>query len=104
MALKLVFRAAAQADLDALDDYIAQDSPRQAAAFVQKIIERCDRLTEFPETGRLRNDLRPGLRLIALKRRVVIAYRVTPEAVEIGRVFYGGRDVDALLAGEPDEG
>ena len=49
MALKLVFRPAAQADLDALDDYIAQDSPRQAAAFVQKIIERCDRLTESPK-------------------------------------------------------
>src|SRR3954453_1360997 len=97
MALKLVFRPAAQADLDALDDYIAQDSPRQAAAFVQKIIERCDRLTEFPETGRLRNDLRPGLRLVAFKRRVVIAYRVTPQAVGSGRGFYGGGAVARLL-------
>src|SRR3954452_23515373 len=104
MALKLVFRPVSLEDLEALDDYIVCYSPRQAAAFVPKIIERCDRLTEFPETGRLRNDLRPGLRLVAFKRRVVIAYRVTPETVEIGRVFYGGRDVDALLADEPDEG
>src|SRR3954453_22578028 len=41
MAPRLVFRSAAQADLDALDNYIAQDSSRQAAAFVRKIIERC---------------------------------------------------------------
>jgi hypothetical protein len=34
---------------------------------------------------------------------VVIAFTVSAKTIEIGRVFYGGRDVDALLAGELDE-
>jgi len=31
----------------------------------------------------------------------VIAYRITPSAIQIARVFYGGRDYGVLRADEP---
>jgi toxin ParE1/3/4 len=103
MNRRLLFRPAAEADLDALDDYIAQDNPQHAFAFVQRIRRACDRLVQFPESGRDREDLAPGLRTLAFERRVVIAYLVTAEAVEVVRVFYAGRDMAVLLMDEPDQ-
>jgi toxin ParE1/3/4 len=103
MNRRLLFRPAAQADLDALDDYIAQDSPQRAFRFVQRIRSACDHLVRFPESGRAREDLAPGLRTFAFERRLVIAYRVTGEAVEVVRVFYGGRNMAVLLIAEPDQ-
>jgi toxin ParE1/3/4 len=102
MTRRLLFRPGAESDLDALDDYIAQDSPERAFAFIQRIRGACDTLRQFPESGRARDDLSPGLRTLAFERRVVIAYLVSAEAVEIVRVFYGGRDMAALIIDEPD--
>jgi toxin ParE1/3/4 len=102
MSRRLLFRPAAEADLDALDDYIAQDSPGRAFAFLQRIRETCETLCQFSESGRARDDISPGLRTLAFERRVVIAYRASAEAVEIVRVFYAGRDMATLLIDEPD--
>lgn len=100
MALRLTFRPAADADLDAIDDYIAQDSPSRASDFIRRIRTRCEQLTEFPELGRSRDDLRPGARLLPFERRVVIIYRVTTDTIEVGRIFYGGRDYATLIVEE----
>ena len=35
--------------------------------------------------------------MFSLKRRVAIAYRITDHAIEILRVFYGGRDFEVLM-------
>lgn len=55
-------------------------------------------LNLFPERGSRRDDLEPGVRTIGFERRVVIAFRVLSDEVEILRVFYGGQDVDAQFA------
>jgi len=57
-------------------------------------------LVVFPYIGVARDDLRPGLRTIGFRRRVVIAFAVTEEAVEVLGVFYGGSDYEALIAAE----
>jgi toxin ParE1/3/4 len=46
--------------------------------------------------GRPREDLRPGLRSIAVERYVLF-YRVSAAAVEILRVLHSSRDMDAIL-------
>lgn len=61
------------------------------------ILDSCDRLKEFPFVGVARDDLRPGLRTLGFRRRVVIAFAVTDETVEIIGVYYGGRAYEALL-------
>ena len=53
-------------------------------------------LALFPMAGRDLADRAPGLRLLAVVRRVVIAYLVEPDGVLIQRVLHGGRELGAL--------
>jgi len=99
----LLLRPAATEDLNQLYDYIAErsGSAERALGYIRRIRTRCEMLLQFPESGRRRDDLRPNLRLIGFERRIVIAYMVLPSGdIEIGRVFYGGRDYETLLREE----
>lgn len=79
-------------DLIKLYAYIeAQSGPDRARAYTGRIEARCAGLADFPERGRQRNDLRPGLRIMGFERRVTIAFHVSSENVVIDRVLYGGR-------------
>ncbi|HLY57202.1 MAG TPA: type II toxin-antitoxin system RelE/ParE family toxin [Stellaceae bacterium] len=101
----LVLRPAAQADLERLLRFIADRSgnPETAIGYIQRIRAHCEKLRDFPQIGRPRDDLRPGLRIIAFERRVVIAYVLLPSGdIEIGRVFYGGRNYEALIRDDTD--
>lgn len=40
------------ADLTAIRDFIASDSPANAAAFVERLIESIERLDSLPDRGR----------------------------------------------------
>ena len=45
----------------------------------------------------MRDDIRPGLRVINYKKRTVIAYAVLNDLVSILGVFYGGQDYETVL-------
>ena len=49
--------------------------------------------------GTARDDLRPGLRIVAFEHSAVIAYLVEDGQVCVTNVFYGGRDYEALYRG-----
>lgn len=100
--LSLVYRHAALADLDAIYAYIEPDNPRRAASFIQDIRNRCRPLCAHPQLGPARDHLSPGLRILPMLGRVVVAYRITPSAILITRVFYGGQDYAALLQHDED--
>src|SRR5436190_768425 len=53
----------------------------------------------FPERGARRDDLRPGLRVVGVARRVTIAFHISDNVVTIDRVLYGGRDLSTALRG-----
>ena len=98
MAHKVVFRAAAAADLTALYDYIAShSSPEIAIGYVRRIQEACRGLATFPKRGHRRDDILPGLRVVGFERRVSIAFRVLKTRVEIVSIAYGGRDFEREL-------
>ena len=51
----------------------------------------------------MRDDLRPGVPILGFERWVVIVYTVLSSGdVEIGRVFYGGRDYETLVSDEDE--
>jgi plasmid stabilization system protein ParE len=53
---------------------------------------------DVPDSGRRRDDLRSGVSIVGFERRVVIAYKQLQSGdIEIGRIFYGGRNYEALL-------
>jgi toxin ParE1/3/4 len=101
---KVVFRPAAAADLISIYDYIAEKSGFEGAAgYIDRIEVACMSLANFPERGTRHDDLAPGVRLIGFERSATIAFRVGRSTVRIVRVFYGGRDVENLLKGEPND-
>lgn len=103
MTYEVVFAPEALADLISLYDHLADAaSPTRALAYVEQVQSYCLDFATFPERGTRRDDLRPGLRTIGYHRRVTIAFHVTTGAAVIDRILYGGRDLDALLAGEDD--
>ncbi len=53
MAYKLIWSPAAFKDLHDLVRFIAADNPATAAAFGMRLIERAERLQDFPEMGRV---------------------------------------------------
>jgi toxin ParE1/3/4 len=88
---KLRWSPQAVRDLEAIRDYIATDSPRYAALVIERIMGAVERLSSFPESGRIvpeRND--PAIReVIVTPYRVV--YRLKPGLVEITTVFRASR-------------
>jgi toxin ParE1/3/4 len=99
MPPRVVLRPQAEEDLEAIYRYIAKDSPERAIGYVRRLRRRCEALAEYPERGRPRDDLAPGLRMLAFERSAVIAYRVEDGSVRIVDIFYRGRDYDAILRG-----
>ncbi len=76
-------------------------TPRERAdQYTDAIIDYCRRLTVFPNLGRARDDIRPGIRTIGFKGRVLIAFVVTEGIVTVIGIFYGGRDYVAMLSGK----
>jgi toxin ParE1/3/4 len=96
---ELVYAPQAVADLEEIYSFIAQDSPDRAAAFVADIRQRCHLLLDSPELGPRRPNLGKGVRIYPMRRRVVVVYVIRAAAIEVLRVFYAGRDYEALMTG-----
>jgi toxin ParE1/3/4 len=98
---KVVFLRRAENRLAELAFHIASEAGLAIAdGYLSRIHAACMALAEFPERGRSRNDIMPGLRTITMERRVTIAYRVRRSRVEIVTIGYAGRD----FAGELRKG
>lgn len=68
-----------------------------ARRFVAGIETQCRTLSHFPHRGLQRSDIRPGLRLLALDRRSVVAYVIEAETIIVTNIFHAGQDFEALL-------
>lgn len=90
----------AEAELEAIADYIARDNPRRALSFVQELRERCLSLAEMP----LAFPLVPRYDDRGIRHRVhgnyQIFYRVVgdpPERIDVLHVLHSARNYAALL-------
>lgn len=101
MRHRIVWREPASADLDAIYDWIADGAdPEIALRFVTRIEAACERLADFPLSGRSRNDIGPGLRSIPFARTVTVFYTADGETVSIVRVVHARRDTAAAFEGD----
>ncbi|MDR1229621.1 MAG: type II toxin-antitoxin system RelE/ParE family toxin [Azoarcus sp.] len=93
---RIVWRPMAEADLENIVDYIAQDDPIKAEAFGKELRDKTLLLTRHPRMGR---DGRPGLpafvRELVAHRHYIMFYRVLDEArtVEILRVKHTAQQI-----------
>ncbi len=76
------------------------DISLQNLVAADKILDRFDRrvlsLTDFPDRGSPRDDLRKGLRML-VEGNYLIFYRVRGISVEIIRVVHGAMDLPKLF-------
>lgn len=89
------FHEDANSDLLDLYDWIADAASHEVAlGYLERIEAYCLGFEFASERGQLREDVRPGLRVVGFEERVVIAFAVEEERVLILRVFYGGQDCE----------
>lgn len=95
---RVLFAPEAAEDLGALYEWIAaQSTPDVALGYLERVQSFCARLGVGAERGRLRDDLRPGLRTLVFEGRLTLAYGVGDETVTVLRVFSAGRDWERLV-------
>lgn len=93
---------AAERDIEAIWDYIAQDSPDNASAFIIALEEQIEALEHFP----LRCTFIPENEILGTSYRHLLygnyrtIFRIAGKTVVILRVIHGAR----LLDGSPFEG
>jgi toxin ParE1/3/4 len=90
---KVIFAPEARADLSSLYDWLADAAgPEIALTYIERIETWCLRLDLASERGHIRDDIRPGLRIVGFEQRITVAFIVDRETVSIIRLFRGGRD------------
>jgi toxin ParE1/3/4 len=97
--MRLSFSPLAVADLEAIGDFIAADSPAAARRFVGELRDRCQRVLGAPLGGQLRPELLDGLRSVPFGRYVIF-YDVAGDMVTVQRVLHSARDVGTLFTGK----
>ena len=78
-------------DMESIRVYIAESSPLYADLIVRRLVAAVERLSAFPESGRIvpeRNA--PGIREVIVRPYRVV-YRVRPGVVEIATIFRASR-------------
>ena len=95
---KVIFSPKAEEQLAALYRFIAVEaSPNIAERYTNAIVTYCEGLSNFPQRGACRDDIRPGLRITNYRRRAVVAFDVGAECVSVIGIFHGGQDYETIL-------
>ena len=92
---RLLWSPRASSDLELIREYISRDSGVYADLVLRRLVLAPERLTEFPEIGRVVPEVGlPHLRELVV-RPFRIVYRVRPGSVEIVTVFRSSRQFPA---------
>ncbi len=95
--IKLRWTTQAVEDLEAIRNFIANDSVAYADLVIARLLEAVERLEHFPRSGRVVPELSdPQLREI-IESPYRIVYRVRNETVEILTVFRASRLMPSVL-------
>ncbi len=89
--MKVAWTQQAQERLQEVDEFISQDSPERATLFVDRLIQRGDRLGLFPKSGRRVPELESEDIREVLEGNYRIVYRVKPLRIEILTIVEGHR-------------
>ena len=89
--------AAARAELEAIGDYIAQDSKVRASGYVRELLDRCAGLSQHSERYPIAIEYRgEGVRR-APYRSYLIFYSIRDNEIRIHHVVHSARDYVRLL-------
>lgn len=96
MAWQVEWTQSAWNDLEIIANFISNDSPYYAAAFVQEVKEAASSLRNFAERGRVTPELhRKDIRELFIRHYRLI-YQITQKTVYILTFVHGARDLYSL--------
>jgi toxin ParE1/3/4 len=96
MSLPVLRTNRAEADLDEIWLWIAEDNIDAAERTIERIEAAENRLGQFPEIGQARPDLADGVRHWPMPPYLIL-YRVETDRVLVLRVVRGARDLPGLF-------
>lgn len=97
MTRSFVISTIANRDIEAIADYLAENRGFETSDhFIKGMTDRLTQLTQFPQMGRSRDEIFPGVRSL-LYEKYLIFYTVTDDVVEINRVANGQQDLNQLF-------
>jgi plasmid stabilization system protein ParE len=92
-----IVTAEAEADLEAIGDYIARDNPVRALSFVRELLQLCLDIADMPQAW----PVVPRYEHHGIRRRVygryLIFYRIGPDHITILHILNDAMDVEAIL-------
>jgi toxin ParE1/3/4 len=93
----VVISDAAEVELEAIGDWIAEANPTRALSFVMELRRRCEALSDVPRGF----PLVPRYQHLGIRRRpygdYLIFYRILNDTVEILYVLHGACDYEPIL-------
>jgi toxin ParE1/3/4 len=91
---RLRYLPAAEQDIrDGYDYLLTAGGEMIANRYIEDMLTACAGLRDFPLRGGPRSKIRPGLRILIVKRSVTIAYAVSGNEVTVLRILGRGRDL-----------
>lgn len=87
----LVWSPQALRDLESIRAYLAEDSPVYADLVIRRVVAAVERLSDFPESGRIVPERNSSEIREVIVRPYRIVYRLRPGVVEIATVFRASR-------------
>ena len=98
MACKLIWSPSARIDLQELIYFIAEQNPGSARRFGDKLFQTVERLSIFPESGRIVPEFGDPLIREIIRKPCRIVYRLDPEKliVEIVRIWHSARGIPQI--------
>ncbi|MGC1872277.1 MAG: type II toxin-antitoxin system RelE/ParE family toxin [Acidobacteriaceae bacterium] len=95
---KYVLSAAAEADLNAIWEYIAEDNVDAADRWIDKLFDAFEAVGQNPNMGHRREDLTLFPVLFWPVAAYLVIYRVQGRSIEVVAVIHGARDIPLFLA------
>ena len=90
--MNLLLSRCAKEDLLEIWEYIAVHDEMAADRYVDNLRHRAMELLDYPELGRARDEIQPGIRSL-LSRNHLLFYRIQPNEIQILRTLHGSMDL-----------
>lgn len=87
----IVWSPQAIEDLRTIREYISRDSPRYGSLIARRLVAAVERVSVFPESGRVVPEIGEPATREVLWRNYRIVYRIVETKVEVVTVFHGAQ-------------
>jgi toxin ParE1/3/4 len=91
------FTPQAKQDLKDINRFIALEHPNAAKRFVASVKQQCQTLSDFPEMGRLWQELTPPLRSFPIGNYLIFYRPDDAKSIQVIAVVSGYRDLATFL-------